>query len=681
MVIKRIFLATCILYAVHFNTLAQKNWREIVTVEQVVEYYPEMVKRLIDQIDLGREGLEKVKSANDSGRIVEACKYLLDYYKNSHNAQDLRKEVPLKTTKTDAYADTILNNVFVIQNVRGQVEYGPDGHRDWYYKGPNNDREWAWLSNRHAQLARVFTTYLDTGNPRYAEYIDLFLRDFIIKSMPYPAAKGSESIWRGLEVAARAKVWSRIFYGLINCEYISPATQLFMLSSLPDHAHYNRNFHGGNNWLTMEISALATIAAYFPEYKTSVQWMDYSIHTMTASMKEQVYPDGVQTELTSHYHNVALSNFELFKGICDLAEQPLPEYYSETLEKMYSYIAYVVRPSGYRLLNNDGDRGSDRSYILRGAKKFDRPEWEFIASNGESGTKPADGPSYFYPWAGHFVSRSGFDAQAQWSFFDMGPWGSGHQHNDKLHISIAAYGRDLLVDAGRFAYTGAVADKFRPYARGTAGHNVILIDHQGQEGGPTLALEPIANNDFKISGALDYASGSMDRFKDIAGEAKHIRSVCYVRGAFWVVVDRIITDRPRTIETLWHWHPENNVVRDRQVVKTDNAHGNLALIPVSKKSLELELVRGQETPEIQGWYSPEYNIYGPNTTSIYRTTIGGSTNFVWLLLPSENQAPKVKVKVLEENDREVRLEVKSKERTWLLTIPFMNSEGVVLTEK
>jgi hypothetical protein len=274
MVIKRIFLATCILYAVHFNTLAQKNWREIVTVEQVVEYYPEMVKRLIDQIDLGREGLEKVKSANDSGRIVEACKYLLDYYKNSHNAQDLRKEVPLKTTKTDAYADTILNNVFVIQNVRGQVEYGPDGHRDWYYKGPNNDREWAWLSNRHAQLARVFTTYLDTGNPRYAEYIDLFLRDFIIKSMPYPAAKGSESIWRGLEVAARAKVWSRIFYGLINCEYISPATQLFMLSSLPDHAHYNRNFHGGNNWLTMEISALATIAAYFPEYKTSVQWMD-----------------------------------------------------------------------------------------------------------------------------------------------------------------------------------------------------------------------------------------------------------------------------------------------------------------------------------------------------------------------------------------------------------------------
>jgi hypothetical protein len=674
------FFATYILCAIHLNTLAQKNWEEIVSVEQVCENYPEVVKRMLNQFDLDRQGLEKVKAANDSGNTVEASKYLLDYYKKNHNAQDLRKVTPPITTKTDADADTILNNVFVIQNVRGQVLSGADGHRDWYYKGPNNDREWAWLSNRHSQLAKVFSTYLETGNPRYAKYIDLFLRDFIIKSMPYPEAKGSESIWRGLEVAARAKVWSRIFYGLINCEYLSPSTQLFMLASLPDHAHYNRNFHGGNNWLTMEISALATIAAYFPEYKASKEWMAYSIDTMTASMKDQVYPDGVQTELTSHYHNVALSNFELFKGICEQAGQPLPDYYNHTLEKMYSYIAHVVRPSGYRLLNNDGDRGSDRNYILQGAKKFDRPEWEFIASNGKSGTKPSDGPSYFYRWAGHFVSRSGFDAEAHWSFFDIGPWGSGHQHNDKLHISVSAYGRDLLVDAGRFAYTGAVAEKFRSYARSTAGHNTLLIDHKGQEAGPTHAQEPLGKSAFKISDRIDYSSSSIERFIDIEGEAKHFRSIIYVRGEFWVVVDRIITDRPRTVDALWHWHPDNNVVQDRLVVKTNNAHGNLAVIPIGKEKFELELVSGQEQPEIQGWYSPEYNIFGPNTASVYRTEISASTNFVWLLLPSENQLPKVKAKVLDEDEQGVKIAVKSKGKTWAIAIPFMDSEGVTLTE-
>ena len=130
----------------------------------------------------------------------------------------------------------------------------------------------------------------------------MFLRDFIIASMPYPAVQGSGSIWRGLEVSFRAKVWSCIFFGLINNEYLSPATKLLILSSLPDHAHYNRYFHGGNNWLTMEISALATVATNFPEYKESGEWLAYSIRTMTASMRDQVYADGVQTELTSHYH-------------------------------------------------------------------------------------------------------------------------------------------------------------------------------------------------------------------------------------------------------------------------------------------------------------------------------------------------------------------------------------------
>ena len=677
-IITRSFLLVGILFSISGNVIAQKNWKEITSVEDLCEYYPETMKSMFDQINLDYPGLEKVKAAYEKGNVVDAGKHLLEYYKNSNNAPELRKEQPAKTDKTVAEADTILNNVFVIQNVRGQVPYGDDGHRNWYYKGPNNDREWAWLSNRHSQISSVLSTYFETGNPKYAQYIDAFLRDFIIKSMPYPAEKGTESIWRGLEVAARAKVWSRIFYGLINSEYFSPSTQLLMLSSLPDHAHYNRNFHGGNNWLTMEISALATIAANFPEYKKSDEWLEYSIAAMTESMKEQVYADGAQTELTSHYHNVSLRNFELFQEICDRANQPLPDFFKQTIENMYSYIAHAVRPDGFRILNNDGDRGSDRHIILEGAKKFNHTDWEYIATNGASGTEPSDGPSYFFPWAGQLISRSGYDANAHWSFFDMGPWGSGHQHNDKLHISISAYGKDLLVDAGRFAYTGAVAEKFRPYARGSAGHNVILIDDKGQDAGPTHAKEPLGNTYFKITDDFDYASNSFDRFIDVAGEAKHNRSVFYVRGEFWVVVDRIVTDRPRKIDALWHWHPENEVVQDKLTVKTNHKRGNLAVIPVSQQKFDIEFIKGQETPEIQGWYSPEYNIFEPNVASVYSTTINSTTTFVWLLLPSENEMPEVGAEIVAENDDKVTIEVTSAKELWQLTIPFINSKDAKL---
>jgi hypothetical protein len=678
--ITKTILVAGILFSIYGCGIAQKSWEEITSVKDLYESYPETVISMFDQFNLEYKGLENVKTAVNSGHMVDACNYLLAYFKDGNMAQELRKEQPVETGKTVALADTILTNVFVVQNVRGQVPYGDDSHRDWYYKGPNNDREWAWLSNRHSQINSVLSTYFETGNPKYAKYIDLFLRDFIIASMPYPAVKGRESIWRGLEVSFRSKVWPRIFYGLINSEYISPATQLLILSSLPDHAHYNRNFHGGNNWLTMEISALATVATNFPEYKESGEWLAYSMETMIESMKDQVYADGVQTELTSHYHNVSLSNFELFKDICDNANKTLPGFFNQTIEDMYSYIAHAVRPDGFRILNNDGDRGSDRDRILKGAKMYKQPEWEYIITNGKSGTIPSDGPSYFYPWAGHLISRSGYDADAHWSFFDIGPWGSGHQHNDKLHISISAFGRDLLVDAGRFAYTGEVARKFRPYARGSAGHNLLLIDSKGQKGGPRHAKEPLGNSYFKITDDFDYASNSFESFNDIDGKAKHIRSVLYVRGEFWVVVDRIITDKPRKIDAMWHWHPECVVEKDNSTVKTRNKKGNLAVIPVSRQKFDISFINGQEEPEIQGWYSSEYNLFEPNITSFYSTNINESSTIVWLLLPSEKKMPKIGAEIISENDNGVKIEVRSKKNVWQLSIPYTNSKDANLVK-
>jgi hypothetical protein len=670
--IKAVSLFTFI-FCVHNNGTAQQNWSDITTVEAVCNSYPIEMENMLDQFNLDYPGLEKVASAKKNGNIVNACKELLFYYKNGATNPELRKELPVKSDGTVATIDTILNNVFVVQNVRGKVPFLANGHRDWYYKGPNDDKEWAWLSNRHSQLNSVFNTYLETGNPKYAQYLDLFLKDFIIMATPYPAEKSSTSVWRGLEVAARAKIWSKIFFGLLQSEYLSPATQLLLLSSLPDHAHYNRNFHSSNNWLTMEISALATVAAYFPEYKNTEEWLHYAIATMTQSMKDQVYADGVQTELSSHYHNVSLHNFELFKSICDKANKKLPDFYNRTMEAMYGYIAHMVRPSGLRLLNNDGDRGSDRDNILRGAKKFNHPDWEYIATNGETGRKPKDGPSYLYPWAGHFLSRSGFYQDAHWSFFDMGPWGSGHQHNDKLHLSVSAYGKDFLVDSGRFAYTGEVADKFRPYAKSSAAHNLLLIDGKGQLKGPTLADKPLGEGHYKITDKFDYAISSFDQFMDVEGAAKHTRAIFYVRGEFWVVVDRVETDRPRIIEALWHWHPDNKMEKVGPVVKTNNEKGNLAIIPVGGQKLDPQFIKGQEDPEIQGWYSPEYNIYEPNTTSSYNLSIKENSTLVWLLIPSEKIIPKIKSKIISENKEGITLSVFAKNKKWVLTIPFYDS--------
>ncbi|SHN02543.1 Heparinase II/III-like protein [Cyclobacterium lianum] len=659
---------------------AQKNWQAIQTAEDLYQAYPETVRGIFDHLDLSRSGLNMVEAAVAQDKWVEAAEKLLDYYENSANGLSLRKELPASpTSQRVAAADTILQDIFTIQNVRGKVPVLPDGHRDWYYKGPNNDREWAWLSNRHSQLMQVMHAYFETGNPRYAEYMDLFLRDFIIKSMPYPGEKGTGSIWRGLEVAARAKAWSRVFYGMLDSEYLSPATRLLILSSLPDHAHYSRNFHGGNNWLTMEISALATIAAYFPEFKKSDEWLDYAVESMVESMKDQVYPDGVQTELASHYHNVSMHNFELFQSLCKEAGRELPDYFTSTIKDMYAYIAHAVRPDGHRLLNNDGDRGSDRELILQGAEKFNQADWIFIATNGEKGSAPESGPSYFFPWAGHLISRSGFDPEAHWSFFDVGPWGSGHQHNDKLHLSLAAFGKDFLVDAGRFAYTGAVAEKFRPYARSSRGHNLLLIDDKGQLPGPTHAVEALDQKYVKIAADFDYASQSFDQFEGMESQVTHIRSLFYVRDEFWVVVDRVLTGQARKLTALWHWHPDITLSQNEKMVTGEQGGDKLSIVPVgNQRDHEVRMIRGQEEPDIQGWYSPEYNLYEPNSVSAYEIATNNSKNLVWLLVPHRGDESLPDARILSENENRVKLEIVRENQKWQLTIPFLNSYAAEL---
>ncbi|MEQ8547133.1 MAG: alginate lyase family protein [Cyclobacteriaceae bacterium] len=658
----------------------QKSWKEINTASDLYESYPLLLENMFIQFNLDQIGLEKVKSAYEKGNIVAASDYLLEYYKTSQTSSHYRRALPEETNKTIASADTILKNVFTIQNVKGKVPWDEDGHRDWYYKGPNNDREWAWLSNRHQQLMTVYEAYSSTGNPKYLNYIDSFLRDFILKSQPYPSEKSSGAIWRGLEVSFRIKAWTRIFYGFINNELINPATKLLILSSLLDHADYNRNYHSNHgNWLTMELSALAEVSVNFTEYKNSNQWLEYAFQKMTEEVNEQVYPDGVQKELSSHYHTVTLKNFEEFKSIYELTGQQIPDSFNRTLAQMNNYLAKSIRPNGFGVLNNDSDLVNNRGRILEAAKIFNRPDWEYIASNGKSGEIPEEGPSYFFPWAGQLISRSNYDEDAHWSFFDVGPWGIGHQHNDKLHISISAYGRDLLVDAGRFAYSGRVAERFKTYARGSASHNVILIDDKGQGKGAKVVKKPLSQDSFEITDSFDFATGSFDSFNDVEGQVKHQRSVLYVRDDFWVVVDNIHTDRPRDVEILWHWHPDAKVIKDKNVTKTKNKKGNLAIIPLGDYDYKIEFKKGVENPSPQGWYSPEYNEYMPNVESSYITKIDTNATFVWILQPFKKKgAALLKSKIISKNEIQIDIEVTSKKNTYLIKIPYYNSNNVTV---
>ncbi|MDR1666441.1 MAG: heparinase II/III family protein [Bacteroidales bacterium] len=622
------------------------QWQRIRSVEDVCLLYPERMAAMLQQLRCDAPGMAKVAAAFADKQLTLACEHLLEYYRTAEAPDDLyRRHIWWEVVSPEKEADLMIRQGIYTENKSHQaaVPRTSDGHLDWNFRGTVGDMEWAWALNRFYHAEILLDAYRKTGNPVYAKAIDLHVKDWIIAGMPYPARKNSTAMWRGLETAQRAEIFTEIFYKSVKSGQLSPASLLLLLSSIPEHAHYLNRFHSAGNWATIEMAALATIAAAFPEWKASGEWIRYAAGVMSAEIEKQVYPDGAQTELSSSYHRVALKNFDHLYRICRRKQIALPENYRSRIEGMWHYLAATMRPNGYGLLNNDSDLEYYRHLVEQAAAEYGREEWKAMAAcENSTGVMP---PSVVFPWAGHFVMRSGYDSTAHWSFFDMGPWGTGHQHNDKLHLSVAAFGNDFLVDAGRFAYQGSLAQRFRQYACSSAAHNLLLIDGCGQAPGIPRAREALTEKYYSIDDRFDYASASFESFDGIEGTCEHTRVVCYLRGQCWIVVDKISSDRNRTVETLWHWHPSCTVTMNAgQTASGNNGNGWLHIIPAGNARLTASMVKGQEQPTVQGWYSKTYNEVESTTTSIYAAQTKNDTVLVWMLYPSKHPSPKLPIK-------------------------------------
>ncbi|MCC6489806.1 MAG: alginate lyase family protein [Candidatus Hydrogenedentes bacterium] len=595
--------------------------------------------RLFDALDLDRIGLAGVRDAVVREDGPAATRALMDYYRHAVNpAFPSAAEKPQRDEATIARADAVLNDTFTFYDQTAKVPRRPDGGLQWDYTGPANDNEWAWALNRHFHLNWLLDAYLMTGDAKYAAAWDAHVNDWIVHN-PYAEPNQNPLVWRGLETFFRVRAWARGFYALQDEPALTADTRILMLSSIPDHARYLREFHKSKgNWVAMEMNGLATAGVAWPEFRDAAAWIDYSVERLTAELSAQVYPDGAQMELTASYHRVTLGNFQAAVDLLQPTGRELPRAFRETIERMWDYLAYTLQPNGFSPLNNDSDLDQNGPRLLAQAETFNRPDWAYIASNESNGAAPDGLPSRAFPWAGQLVMRSGWNRDAQWAFFDAGPMGIGHYHADKLHLSVSAYGRDILVDAGRYTYVGG---DWRKYFTGSASHNVILIDGLGQKNHPLKAEVPIGGQ-FVTVPEYDLGYGKFDSgFAEVEGAATHERLVYYLRGGYWIVVDRITTDRPRRITALWHFHPDCTVAVDGQTVaSTDADAGNVRIVPSNGEPWDVSLVSGQETPAIQGWWSREYNHRTPSPAVVCERGISESVTFAWLILPAKGVPPK-----------------------------------------
>ncbi len=509
-------------------------------------------------------------------------------------------------------------------------------------KWPHN-HEWTWQFNRHTAWVALAKAFYDTGNEKYAREFAAELTNWV-HECPVPLGKVQNvpfSRWRTIEAGIRTgQTWPEVFPRVLAAKSFDDAALIDMLKSFVDHAEYLMKFRTGGNWLTMEANGLYHVGALFPEFKDAKLWRETAVGRLDHELDIQVYPDGAQTELAPGYHCVTIRNFI---GPIELSTttgfQP-PADYLPKMEKMFDYLLFSMDPDRKTPPLNDSSRVNVMSMMTLGAKYFPaRDDFRWMESSGGKG-RPPSGTSHFFPYAGQSFMRGGWDTQALWLCMDGGPFGSGHQHEDKLGVILAAYGQPLLVEGGTYTYD---ASQWRQYVLSSRAHNVVLVDGLEQNrghrdfGNPNVVKTPLPHV-WESNDIFDHVAGRYDE----GWGRQSIRSLTQTRHVFFLKPDLfIIADvlesqdgRPHNCEALFHLNAPNAVV-DGLKVTTQNPGPNLVISAFGAEGARV--VKGQKEPVVQGWLPDQSAGYGgikPIPTAIYNTTVNNKTTVLYALYPS-----------------------------------------------
>jgi len=541
---------------------------------------------------------------------------------------------------------------------RGTITFGD--RIDWTAnptEGEARTHLWNESINRHFHFRQLSEAYWNTGQEKYAEEIARQILDWT-SSMPRPMLSNGNSVghyaWQTLTTGIRlADTWPQALYRCMGSPAFDANLLAEIMKSVREQARHLVKWPSSGNWLTAESNGLFTAGMLFPEFKEAADWRRIAIERLYKQLDDEVYPDGMEYELAAGYNNWVVTEFA---HILEMAEMnglrgELPADYQDKLQKMFNYLLFASMPNGAIPGLNDSGNSDVRGLLTTGHKLFpEREDFRFVATAGAWGEAPEQ-TSYAFPWSGHYVMRSGWDANATFLLFDAGPYGMGHQHEDKLHFVLWSKGRQHLLDPGNFSYDRS---RWRRYVLETYGHNTVMVDGENQNRGakretywwpkPWQGDAPPENDTrWASTPEYDFAAGI---YSDGYGEKNaidvtHTRRVLYLKQQdLFVVLDALepADEAEHTYEALFHLDTEEAQTLDAGVVRTLNeGQSNLQITPAPV--LNVEIVKGKQDPPVQGWANGPWRAI---PTAIYKTSGSGTVRMAFVLEPvAAGEEPKV----------------------------------------
>jgi hypothetical protein len=613
---------------------------------------------VFSHLDLSRPELAAVKQAVDAGNTQAACAALIAHLRTRKTPKWYTDSPPApkeNPAATDPGAEKILRREYVFVGKPATLTKDLDWNAN-----PLRDNEWPIELNRHYTWRTLVRAYNKTGNPAYARDFVAQLQDWCADNPRPKSSRQGRFTWRTLECGIRLSgSWPLCFFDMLNSPYFTPDVACLMLDTIWQQADYLTKFHGGGNWLVTETSGLMTAAVLFPEFKDAPTWRKICFDRLAREIDNQVPPDGAQVELTPHYHAVTLRSFASATRIAEFNGVPVPENVSAGIHRMVGYLMNVCKPDLYIPMFNDSDHGN-MAGTLRPFATAEWPEMQYVVSHGKEGKAPAY-TSIALPYSGQYVMRSGWDENALYLAMDAGPYGAGHQHEDKLQLEVHAFGRSHILDPGRFTYAGG---PWRSYFVGTASHSTMLVNGHGQNRRHASRGRWVGrhaqDNLWVTNDTFDFTTGIYDEgYGGGPRDVAHIRKVFFKRGEYWLVHDLLVGPKDSAEEyrasVQYQFGATGATTEvDGTAIVSHNDDANLAILPVSDRPFQISLHEGEEKPP-RGWiaWSLHKALKTPATMAVIDQKTTLPLRIDTLLLPYPGKArPDIRVRRLPEDSPE-----------------------------
>ncbi|WP_439482619.1 heparinase II/III family protein [Cyclobacterium plantarum] len=605
------------------------------------------------------EGI-RVKHPDSTGNPLVATRQMLQYYrerdrvKHPVDRQQMKEPEFKASEKEMETANNALAHIMVGQPAYPSFFVGED--IDWASR-PVSDNEWVWQLNRMSFWEAMAKAYWHTSEENYAREWVLQMMDWVEKN---PRDEVHQFAWRSIEAGIRGHRWTNLFQYFLDSPSFTPEALVSFMLAVHEHADYLMSkYSAGSNWALMEAEGLAFIALSFPEFKASELWLQEAVNRFNQEIENQVYPDGHQRELAFGYHMGSirwfLRSYEMAK-MNDLGHL-FSDDYLRLIEKMFEVPMKLAFPDGTTPQFGDAWTGKPGQYYDRlkeWAVLFDRPDFLYVASEGQQGEKP-DATAFAFRESGLYSMRSSWDKEAICMVLKCGPDGGGHSQPDNGTFELYAGGRNLTPDSGSFIYSGDPEN--RSWFRQTKVHQTLTLDGGNAAYAPQLLLwQPGEKHDILVVENQSYP------------ELAHRRAVIFVNKSFFILIDEAIGKATGQLDLNFQLAPgPADMSRTTLSANTNFEQGyNLAIQALSQDGLSLAEAKGQ--------VSFVYTKKEPRPAfSFQMEKTKSNKRFITSLIPYQMEKPEVQVEILNGSRpgaRNMRLSVKYQGKSEVIQFQF-----------